>query len=138
MDLDILYMLDEGSTCYVYVSGEHVQKVLKRRCHKHSLSAEEQFVVHSIAYEIVRDFKLLIVPRPISHDKKSYLMERINTEEPVFVCEEIPLFVEKMRNKGYEPYDYELYLQPNGRIAMIDFGSFLSTKYHFAKKLYKK
>lgn len=117
-------MLDEGSTSYVYVSGEYVQKVLKHGCRNRSLCVKKQFIVHLIAYEIVKDFKVLIIPRPISYDEKSYIMERVNTEYPISMCEEIPLFIEKMRNKGYEPYDYELYLQPNGRIAMIDFGSF--------------
>lgn len=119
-----MQLLGGGSTSDVYIINHNiVKKILKRRAK--GLSAKNQYYVHLLAYQITLNFKELFVPCPDSYDSKSYTMERIDTTYPVTTCNEIDMFYNKMYQHGYIPNDYELYVQPDGRIAMIDFGKFM-------------
>jgi hypothetical protein len=57
-----------------------------------------------------------------------YTMQRINTDEPItnegVPSEELKKFYADAKAEGIFPCDYELYKQPDGRIAMIDFDKF--------------
>ena len=76
-------------------------------------------------------YKLLYVPATISYSDREYLMEAINDRYIIMesdynehILEELKEFYRDMKSHDFFPYDYELYLQPDGRIAMIDFDKF--------------
>ncbi len=79
-------------------------------------------------------FQLLFVPRAWDADKHSYKMDRIDVETPLNltdvkghgVLEELKAFYKAAMAASVFPLDYELYVQPNGKIAMVDFDKFSS------------
>lgn len=73
-------------------------------------------------------YTVLFVPRawdPMAHQ---YTMQRINTDQPItnegIPEEELKKFYADAKTEGIFPCDYELYKQPDGRVAMIDFDKF--------------
>lgn len=117
-------LVDEGSTSWVYLiePKKTVKKVLKRGTK--GLTAYEQFKIQSIAHKITCDFKELFVPKSLSWSKYSYTMEYVDTNKPVNTSTELNEFCKIIKQYGYIAFDYEMYLQPDGRIALIDFGRF--------------
>lgn len=78
-------------------------------------------------------FKLLFVPKAKDPEKHQYKMERIDVDEPIAMLEldkvkglkaELQRFYRVAKESGIFPADFELYLQPDGRVAMIDFDKF--------------
>jgi hypothetical protein len=41
---------------------------------------------------------------------------------------ELAEYISEMKKHDYIPFDYECYLQKDGRIALIDFGGFIKIK----------
>lgn len=103
-----------------------------------SLRAEEQARMQEWARGLcVRaGFQLLFVPRAWDADKHSYKMDRIDVGSPLEVAdvkghavlEELKAFYAAAMAASVFPMDYELYVQPDGKIAMVDFDKFSSWK----------
>lgn len=99
-----------------------------------SLKAPEQAKMQEWARSVCRSqgFALLFVPRAWDPQAHTYKMERIVTEIPLLhtdiqghpVLMELKMFYSKAKEEGIFPADYELYVQPDGRVAMIDFDKF--------------
>jgi hypothetical protein len=115
-------ILDESQTI--------VRKVLKRK-YKGKSSAE-QFSLQQLAYSILQeyDMKHIQIPKVYMYDQRSYTMDRIDTNKPIYECKsevsecalkELRHFCEVFELKGYFANDIECYLQPSGKIAIIDF-----------------
>jgi hypothetical protein len=111
-------------------SQDVVRKVLKRK-YKGKSSAE-QFSLQQLAYSIVQEYDLkhIQIPKVYSYDHRSYTMERIDTSKPIYeykkevseyALKELWEFCEFFELKGYFANDIECYLQPSGKIAIIDF-----------------
>lgn len=74
-------------------------------------------------------FKSLFVPRAWGADRFSYKMDRIYVENPLELTEakghavfaELKVFYEVCKKRFLFPADIELYIQPDGRVAMVDF-----------------
>ena len=81
-------------------------------------------------------FKRLFVPRAWDADRHSYKMDRICVLLPLEVMDtkthavlmELKAFYRLAMAVSVFPIDYELYVQPDGRVAMIDFDKFSSYK----------
>ena len=114
-----------------------IKKVHRRnRPHQRtcSLKAPEQAKMQEWARGICRSqgFQLLYVPKAWSPDTHSYKMERITTDRPLMPTEfqghpvlaELRTFYTVAKDQGVFPADYELYIQDDGRVAMIDFDKF--------------
>lgn len=107
------------------------KRAQQRTC---SLKAEEQAKMQEWARDLCESqgFQLLYVPRAWSPTTHTYKMERIATEDPLpltdiqghAVLSELKVFYAKAQRLGIFPADYELYVQPDGRVAMIDFDKF--------------
>ena len=77
-------------------------------------------------------FTCLTVPRAWDAERFAYKMQRIDVSEPLEmlsvkahpVKDELKLFYEKAKQASIFPCDFELYIQPDGRVAMIDFDKF--------------
>jgi hypothetical protein len=101
-----------------------------------SLRAEEQARMQEWARStcVKAGFQLLFVPRAWDADKHSYKMDRIDVSTPLEVTEvsghavmgELKAFYTAAMAASVFPADYELYVQPDGRIAMVDFDKFSS------------
>ena len=95
-------------------------------------SIENEYNIHKICYDlsIKNNFVSLKVPKvfDISENKKSYTMERIDDANMVTnifdIEEELISFLSLLQSQNIKAYDYELYLQENGSIYMIDFDKF--------------
>ncbi len=95
-----------------------------------SLTAEEQARLQEWAAIVCKDLPLLIVPRAWDAQRFQYTMERIDVtrllEDPRGhpVLNDLKIFYDRAKAAHIFPTDYELYLQPDGRVAMVDFDKF--------------
>jgi len=111
-------------------NGTVVKKIhshLKSRAKCHG--AEKQCEIQQWASQLLtpeNGFTTLYVPRAWGAQKRQYSMEKIHCVEEVTPAEveELKLFYAKAKEVGIFPCDYELYRQPGGRVAMIDFDKF--------------
>jgi hypothetical protein len=115
-------ILDESQTI--------VRKVMKKKYK--GKSAKEQFSLQQLAYSTVEeyDMKYIQIPKVYTYDHRSYTMDRIDTTKPIYECksEDVEYALKELRDfcyafesKGYFANDIECYLQPSGKIAIIDF-----------------
>ena len=99
-----------------------------------SLNAEQQARKQEWARVLCykEGFHTLFVPRAWDAERFQYKMDRISVDMPleVFDAKTHPVFAElttfyKIAKKHHVfPADYELYIQPDGRVAMVDFDKF--------------
>jgi len=120
----------EGACATIVPIGTNrVMKVLKRGYR--GLSAETQAHIQQLAAAVIHDHKLetLVVPIVFSFDKRSYEMERIDDSLPLYevsnpkgeLIADLRSFLRILEQKGWVLDDIECYVQPDGRIAIIDF-----------------
>lgn len=100
-----------------------------RRIKSHRAPA--QYKIQSWAHSLLSQangYNTLYVPKAWDAELHQYKMERIDTTIPLTdgdVSEvELKKFYREARSRGIFPCDYELYQQPDGRVAMIDFDKF--------------
>lgn len=103
-----------------------------------SLRAEEQARMQEWARGLCAKgrFQLLFVPRAWDATKHAYKMDRIDVSSPLevtdvkghAVLEELKAFYAAAMAASVFPMDYELFVQPDGKIAMVDFDKFSSWK----------
>lgn len=129
-------IISEGSCGKIYQSsldGLVVKKI--RRGKRKSLSAEQQCIIQSKINQLLcprNGFTLLFTPRAWRATECEYLMEKIdcshqidpNQNDVIGLIKELTRFYMKSMSYSIFPCDYELYLQPDGRIALIDFDKF--------------
>ena len=114
-----------------------VKKVHRRnraQQRKSSLRAKEQAHIQEWARTLCLELHLsmLFVPRAWDAQEHSYKMERIDVSKPLLeteiqshpVLRELRILYAQAKKEGIFPADYELYIQPNGRVAMVDFDKF--------------
>lgn len=76
--------------------------------------------------------QVLFVPRAWDAEKHQYKMDRIDVSRLITETEykthavlaDLKAFYAEAKDHGVFPADYELYLQPDGRVAMVDFDKF--------------
>ena len=113
--------------------GIVIKKIHRRRgphTRTSSHRAPEQCRLQSWAHSICtkeNGFSTLYVPRAWDPQPHQYNMEFIHTDKPVDhkeISVELQLFYNLAKAEGIFPCDYELYRQPNGSVALIDFDKF--------------
>ena len=117
---------------------KHVYRRNRAQQRSCSLRAEEQARMQEWARRLCirAGFQQLFVPRAWDAEKHAYKMDRIDVATPLemtdvkghAVLEELKAFYEAAMAASVFPVDYELYVQPNGKIAMVDFDKFASWK----------
>lgn len=78
----------------------------------------------------------LFVPRAWDAEAYSYKMERIDVSRPLLLTEvsshpvlkDLQVFFRVAQQQGIFPADFELYEQPDGSVAMVDFDKFATWK----------
>ena len=98
-----------------------------------SNGAEKQASIQEWARKVCEaGCKLLFVPRAFEAEKFQYKMERIDVTQPLElqhiaqhpVISDLQIFYRQAKEDFIFPADFELYIQPDGRIAMVDFDKF--------------
>ena len=125
----------EGATSKIErTKNGWVRKTLKRQAKKTATLIETQLAIQNWSASILKPengFKLLFTPaaRESSY-KNSYEMEEINNEHPIDTItspelqKEIELYFKYAYAANYYPSDFELYEQPDKRVALLDFDKF--------------
>lgn len=115
-----------------------VIKKIHRRNRAHyrtgSLNAEQQARKQEWARSLCHreGFTMLFVPRAWDAERFQYKMDRIQVDKPLEVLDakthpvfaELSAFYKAAKRYNVFPADYELYMQPDGRVAMVDFDKF--------------
>jgi hypothetical protein len=125
----------EGATSTLeLLKNGWVRKTLKRKEKKKAMSVESQLIRHTWSSQILipsHGFHILFTPPArASTSSNSYEMGLIDTSNPIVQIDtpeleaELELYFKKAKNAGYYPSDFELYLQSDGRIALVDFDKF--------------
>ncbi len=120
----------EGASSYIIIDGEKATK--KRKRGRSSASAE--YFMHRYVHTLLSNndkYKLLFTPRPFECGEREYSMEVIDDGYLIMtenfredLKTELRLFYCDMARHGFFPHDFELYLQTDGQIAMVDFEKF--------------
>ena len=113
----------------VVIKRVHKRPGPHRRTKSHRAPA--QCSIQSWAHTLCKPsngYSILYVPRAWDPEMHQYKMDLINTET-LLVNEGIPVaelqkFYRDAKLEGIFPCDYELYQQPDGRVAMVDFDKF--------------
>lgn len=135
-------MLYEGAYGRIISTGENtVKKVPHRKVPKGSLSLDDQKSIHAAILEETSSYTILRAPRLIRSD--DYEMERINIDSIIFLgCQGIVkiqsnLLISELARlwialckRGYLAWDFELYLQPDGSVVIVDFDKFKTGSPH--------
>jgi hypothetical protein len=110
-------------------------------CHRKSTggtSALEQKGIHEMAWDILTNPSYTLLRTPFLVGGPLYEMEKIDTGSPIFLgdevlppgvsyprlAEELVQFWKDMWTAGYAAWDFELYLQPDGSVMLIDYDKF--------------
>lgn len=111
-----------------------VRKTLKRKEKKKATPIETQLEVQTWSAGILTPanrFHILFTPKArASKTNNSYEMELIDTSNPIQVIDakdlraELESYFQKAKEANLYPSDFELYRQPDGRVALVDFDKF--------------
>lgn len=134
--------IDEGASAriyeYAHYPTHYVVKQQKRAARSSTHPPNFQQKIQQWSHQIVQspNFQTLRVPAAfeISTSPKAtaYVMERIDTSQPEHLnkgapqqlVKELLLYYFLCSQQGYFPNDYEIYKQPDGRYALVDFDKF--------------
>ncbi len=109
-----------------------VVKKPKRGSKAHDVLTQRRF--HALAHKILREGNYTVLYTPdLSEDQTQYEMRLVDTREPIWLGTmpiqdsllktEVLRFWKEMFAQGFALYDFELYQQPSGRVAILDFDS---------------
>lgn len=132
---------DEGSSSYLHETEFGVMKVAKRQATGHDIQTQKR--LHDLAYRLTNELnlKLLRVPALNSEELRQYEMKKISTESILFLgdrlhgtpvteefatqlSEELACLWTALWKNGFAAWDFELFLQPDGTVSMVDFDKF--------------
>ena len=109
-----------------------VVKKAKRSSKAHDVLTQRRF--HALAHRLLKegDYIVLFVP-DLSDDQTQYEMHVVDTTHSIWLGTqpvsdsllktEVIRFWKEMFSHGFALYDFELYQQANGRVALLDFDS---------------
>jgi hypothetical protein len=117
----------EGAASTVTPAGPLWVKKTMRRGHR-GLTATEQFILQG--WIAARRWGRVFAPSVRACESNSYEMREVDTQGDPWFLENLPhvfradlarLQAAVAAELGYQLWDVEFYLQPDGRVAMIDF-----------------
>jgi hypothetical protein len=122
----------EGSSSYIFIDpGGQIATKQRKQGHYSSLMAE--YYMHRYVYMLLcsKKYACLFAPQPFICREKEYSMEAIENSYLIMkddyddkLKRELKEFYIDMASHGFFPHDFELYMQIDGRVAMIDFDKF--------------
>jgi hypothetical protein len=118
----------------VILFNKNKPNVVTKRTRGSSILRE--YKIHCLCYSVCsnnkKKYTLLQIPRPLSLiNQRSYEMEKIEDNEMLgetdidsVLWREVSDFKRELMRYNIEAFDYELYMQPNGSVSLIDFDKF--------------
>jgi hypothetical protein len=111
----------------------HILRITRRGDSGQDLTTQKR--IHRLCFQLADELnrwkdegaRRLFVPEPLTPTTSSYLVSGIYTTHPVRLADDLSLLPEfialwkKMWYYGFALYDFELYRQPDGRIAVLNF-----------------
>ncbi len=125
-------IIKEGASSYIIIDPVTCTAT-KRRKYYNEASLMSEYTMHRFVEILLSNskYKILYTPTTISYSDKEYTMDAINDGYLIMtdnyndkITAELQEFYRDMSKNEFFPHDFELYLQPDGRIAMIDFDKF--------------
>lgn len=125
----------EGASSYIFIERYDDNAIaIKRRKRGQSSSLTAEYYMHRFVYMLLHNnpkYRLLFAPRPLGCKEKEYSMEAIEDGHLIYtenfsddLKTELKEFYVDLAMHGFFPHDFELYLQVDGRVAIIDFEKF--------------
>lgn len=122
----------EGASSHIFIDING-QVATKRRKRGQSASLVAEYYMHRYVHTLLSSpkYKLLFAPQPFVCKEREYSMEAIDDGYLIMTGNyreelktEVKQFYCDMARDGFFPHDFELYLQTDGRVAMVDFEKF--------------
>ena len=133
-------LINEGKSGRVFTVPDRpdlVEKVARpsRRGQRYCIQTQKR--IHRLCYDALHaadpPLYLIRIPALENPDTPSYVMECVDTACPIYsenialepvLTKELVSVWKVMWAAGFAAWDFELYLQPNGTVVLLDFDSF--------------
>lgn len=132
---------DEGMNGRIYETKFGVVKVQKNRSLGHDIQTQKR--IHSLTGRTAETLALKTIRIPKVHleNLNSYEMERVSTDKVIYlgdlnhgypisdelfesIVTELAILWVNLYKEGFVAWDFELFLQPDGTVALLDFDKF--------------
>ena len=119
----------EGACAKIVEESNGIVRKVLRKAYK-GKPANEQFYLQQLGCLVISECKLkhILVPEVHTLELKSYTMDRIDTSKPLYeekvsneILDELQMFCKAFEEHGWYVNDIECYVQPSGKVAIIDF-----------------
>ena len=123
-----------------YHSHTTVVKICRRKAKGYS--ADEQKEIHEIVLKILSNPFYTVLRAPYLVKSSVYEMEAVDVDTPIFLgvedripagfdlrrlIEELAYFWKQLWSRGHAAWDFELYLQEDGSVVILDYDKFKKT-----------
>ncbi len=133
--------IDEGMNGRIYDLGASVKKIQKRNSLGHDIITQKR--IHNLTERLTSELKLKILrtPHVLMENQNEYEMTKIDTSNVIYLGDPnhgtelseqwremitqdlVVLWIELFKS-GFAAWDFELFLQPDGTVMLIDFDKF--------------
>lgn len=133
--------IDQGMNGRIYDLGATVKKIQKRNSLGHDIITQKR--IHHLTERLVNELRLQLirVPHVFLENLNEYEMAKIDTSKIIYLgdpnhgtpiddglrqrlSKELAILWIELFKAGFAAWDYELYLQPDGSVMLIDFDKF--------------
>ncbi len=133
--------MDQGMNGRIYDLGATVKKIQKRNSLGHDILTQKR--IHNLTERLVNELKLRVlrVPHVFLENQSEYEMTKIDTSNIIYLgdpnhsaeisdalreqlTQELAILWIELFKAGFAAWDYELYLQKDGSIILLDFDKF--------------
>jgi len=122
----------------------HSETTVVKTCRRRATgySADEQKEIHEIVLKILNNSFYTVLRAPYLVKSSVYEMERVDVETPIFLgvedripagfdlsrlIEELVCFWKALWSRGHAAWDFELYVQEDGSVVILDYDKFKKT-----------
>jgi hypothetical protein len=133
--------LDQGMNGRIYDLGETVKKIQKRKSMGHDIITQKR--LHHLTERLIDELNLktLRVPHVFMKNPNEYEMSKVNTDKIIYpgnpnhgypadpellekISKELTILWLELYKSGFAAWDFELFLQPDGSVVLLDFDKF--------------
>jgi len=132
-------LYDSGSHGIIINIQNDLVRKKSRRITGHNIEVQKR--IHALVYNILTHGNYDILRAPRLDESMFYIMERVDTTRPIILgdrdsCRSFPQDViahlkrdlaslwDELWTGGYAAWDFDLFLQPDGKVVILDFDRF--------------